>query len=34
MLLRFVIPGIDDIRKLGEWLISVADWREAQGEAK
>jgi hypothetical protein len=22
------------IRQLGEWLISVADWREAQGEAK
>jgi hypothetical protein len=27
-----VLSGIDDIRKLGEWLISVAEWREAQGE--
>jgi hypothetical protein len=25
-----VLSGIDDIRKLGEWFISVADWREAQ----
>ena len=29
-----VLSGIDDIRKLGEWLISVADWREAQDAAK
>jgi hypothetical protein len=29
-----VLSGIDDIRKLGEWLISVAEWREAQDAAK
>jgi len=29
-----VLSGTQEIRKLGEWLISVADWREAQDAGK
>jgi uncharacterized protein (DUF2237 family) len=30
----FLPSSAEAIRKLGEWCIAVADWREAQGEAK